>query len=99
MILTVRQSDQPTQYRRDLWNWCYANGVVASEVADAIVVDTERGTLSVEQWLPVSQPGDPDFPELHRDENNRPLSQTRVRPLHSPLPAWIVTAGSEVLAA
>ena len=91
MNMTVRKSDQPSDRQGEHWAWCFDNGFISSEVADAVRVDTDLGTLTVECWLPVSQPGDPDFPELRRDEFNRPLTETRVLPLRVAVPDWMVT--------
>ncbi len=98
MIITVRQSEQSADRRRAFWAWCYANGFAATEVADPIVVDTDQQRLTISQWLPVSQPGDPDFPELRRDEFNRPLTEHRELPLVAPVPDWMLVEADELAA-
>ena len=99
MFVVIRQFVQPTERRREYWNWCFENGFVATEVVDHIVVDTEAATVTVQRWLPVSQPGDPDFPELRRDESNQPLTEVEVLPLIEPVPDWMVTRSGQSLAA
>lgn len=99
MFVIVRQSVQPTERRREYWNWCFENGFIATEIADPVVVDTESRTVTIERWLPVSQPGDPDFPELRRDEFNQPLSETQALRLVAAVPAWMVVEVSARLAA
>ncbi len=99
MFIIVRQSAQPAERRREYWNWCFENGFVATEVADPIVVDTEAGTATIQRWLPVAQPGDPDFPELRRDEFNQPLTETETVRLIAPVPSWMLTEAGRRLAA
>lgn len=99
MIVIVRQSEQTTESHRAFWCWGFQNGFIATEIADDVVVDTEAGTLSVRRWLPIAQPGDPDFPELQRDAANEPLAESCVLPLRAALPAELVTARQEQLAA
>lgn len=99
MFVIVRQSVQPVDRRRAYWNWCFENGFIATEIADPVVVDRESETLTIQRWLPVSQPGDPDFPELRRDASNQPLSETQVLRLVAPVPAWMVVEVSGRLAA
>src|SRR4051794_20776418 len=99
MIVTIRQSDQAAEHYRVLWTWCYQNGFLATEVANTIVVNTDRGTVSIQQLLPVSQPGHPDFPELRRDEFDQPLSEHRELPLVAPVPKWMATQNGGHLAA
>jgi hypothetical protein len=99
MIVIVRQAAQAGEHRRRFWAWCFENGFIATEVADPIVVDIGRGVLGLRCWIPVSQPGDPDFPELRRDEFNEPLTEARELPLAVPVPDWMVTEAGERLAA
>ena len=94
MVFTVRQADQPTDRRRDFSTWCLQNGFTATQVADPIVVDTDEGTVTVTHWLPVNQPGDPDFPELCRDESGQPLVETTVSPLLADPPECLVVDAS-----
>lgn len=99
MTMTINQYEQPIERRRDLWNWCFRNGFLATEIADPIVVDPDRHLVTIQRFLPVSQPGDPDFPELRRDEFNRPLTQTETLALVEPVRGWMVTRTGEQLAA
>lgn len=98
MNVTIKQTDQPAERRRELWNWCYANGFIATEITDPIVVDTDRGIVTVYRLLTVSQPGDPDFPELLRDECNRPLTETLELPMVESLPDWLVIEADRIAA-
>src|SRR3954454_23846896 len=94
MVYTVKQADQPEDRRREFWTWCLQNGITATQVAGAIVIDPDQGTLTVTHWLPVSQPGDPDFPELRHDESGQLLLETRVSPLLVAPPEWALTDAS-----
>ncbi len=99
MIMTIDQHEQPTERRQDLWNWCFRNGFLVTEIADQILVDPDRHLLTVQRLLPATQPGDPDFPELRRDEFNRPLTETATLPLVEPAPEWMLTRAAEQIAA
>jgi hypothetical protein len=99
MAFTVRQVDQPADRRREFWTWCFQNGFLATQVAGPVVVDPDQGTVTVTHWLPVDQPGDPDFPELRRDEAGHLLVETTVSPLLVAPPVWLVADASPGLAA
>lgn len=100
MSVIVRQSDQPSERRRPFWAWCFASGFSPVEIADPVLVDLDRGIVTINQLVPVSQPGgDPDFPELQRDDSDRPLTEVRTVPLVAPLPAGLVTQADQSLAA
>ena len=99
MFMTIKQHEQPTERRRDLWNWCFRNGFIATEVADPIVLDPDRHVVTIQRLLPATQPGDPDFPELRRDEFNRPLTETETLPLVEPVPEWMRSRSGKQLAA
>ena len=86
MAFTVRHVDQPADRRREFWTWCFQNGFRATQVAGAVVIDTDQRTVTVTHWLPVDQPGDPDFPELRRDCGEA------VRRLSHPRPTAVMTA-------
>lgn len=95
MYVIIKQYAQPNERRREYWNWCFENGFIATEVADLVVVDTDAQTVTIQRWLPLSQPGDPDFPELRRDEFNQPLAETLTLPLLAAVPSWMVTEVTE----
>ena len=55
--------------------------------------------MTVTHWLPVDQPGDPDFPELRRDEADQLMVETTVSPLLVAPPVWLVANAGPELAA
>lgn len=98
-MIIIRQHEQPAERRQELWSWCFRNGFIPTEIADPIVLDLDRHVVTIRRLLPATQPGDPDFPELRRDEFNRPLTETETLALVEPLPEWMVTRSGEQLAA
>lgn len=98
-MITIKQHEQPSERRQELWNWCFLNGFIPTEIADLIVLDPDQHVVTIHRLLPASQPGDPDFPELRRDEFNQPLTERETLALVEPLPEWMLTASKEQLAA
>src|SRR4051794_6468266 len=99
MVFTVKHAAPRTGRRLEFWTWWLQNGFLETQVAAPIIVDTDQATVTVTHWLPVSQPGDPDFPELRRDESGQPLVETRVWPLLVDPPDWLIPHAWPPLAA
>ncbi len=100
MTLLLRTSDQPLDRRPAYRSWCFANGFLTVEVGDELWVDQDARTVTVDRLVTASEPGDPDFPELRRDEHNNPITERQTLPLRVDVPGWaVVQERSERLAA
>ena len=99
MIFTTCSDDQPPERRPDYRAWCFRNGFLTNEVTEPVWIDTDAQTVTVRRGLPVTEPGDADFPEFRRDENNQPLTELVELPLVVGVPDWLVADRAEQTAA
>lgn len=70
-------TDHSPELHREFQGWWRGNGLLDSEPAGPIRVDTIRRTITFIQLIDEPLPGDPDFPELRRDIENKPLTEER----------------------
>lgn len=99
MIVDIHYAEQAPERRSAFWTWCLGNGFVASEVVYPVCVDVEGRTLTIRRTVAVPGPGQPDFPELVRDEFGFLTTVQQVLPLGEDLPDWIALGPPEGLAA
>ncbi len=81
MVMMVASRGLSAVARRQLIEWCRANGLPVSRVAGPYLVDTSAGTISVHRFVVGDAEPAADFPELARDSTGALLTEVTTMPL------------------
>jgi len=98
-VIFVSSTGQPPDRCQQIRLWCFQNGLLAAGLVEPLRVDMGQRTITYDQVIAEPQPGDTDFPELRRDDENRPITEVKVVSLLVDPPAWLVPSETHPMVA
>lgn len=94
MIITIPSQGLSRDLQNDVRQWCSDNGLSTAELSLPVWVDTDSQVITVNKIVDEGE-GDADFPEIHTDDDNNPITEEQIVPLLVYPPAWLDGAKSQ----